>query len=67
MVKHDTKSIVETLKKFYSNQIFILFKSNLLAKPPKSPNRYKINFSDYYTKLAKYEDIELESTIKILC
>ena len=47
IVKHDTNSILKTFKSFYSN-----LAGNLLAKLPKSPNRYTIKFvSDYYKKL----------------
>ena len=37
IVKHDTKSILKTFKSCYSN-----LAGNLLAKLPKSPNRYTI-------------------------
>ena len=44
VVKHDTKSILKIFKSFYSD-----LAGNLLAKLPKSPNRYTIKFvSDYY-------------------
>ena len=37
IVKHDTRSTLKTFKSFYSN-----LAENLLAKLPKSPNRYTI-------------------------
>ena len=37
LVKHDTKSILKTFKSFYSDLVV-----NLLAKLPKSRNRYTI-------------------------
>ena len=58
IVKHDTKSILETFKIFYSN-----LAGNLLAKLPKLPNRYTIKFaSDYYKKLSLSENSKLDST-----
>ena len=57
IVKHDTKSILKTFKSFYSN-----LAEDLLAKLPKSPNRYTIKFvSDYYEKLSLSENFELVS------
>ena len=43
IVKHDTKSILKTFKSFYSN-----LAEDLLAKRPKSPNRYTIKFASDY-------------------
>ena len=58
IVKHDTKSILKTFKSFYSN-----LAGNLLAKLPKSPNRYTIKFiSDYYKKLLLSENFKLDAT-----
>ena len=58
IVKHDTRSILKTLKSFYSN-----LAGNLLAKISKSPNRYAIKFvSDYYKKLSLSENFKLDST-----
>ena len=58
IVKHDTKSILKTFKSFYSN-----LAGNLLAKLPKSPNRYTIKFvSDYYKKLSLSENFNLYAT-----
>ena len=58
IVKYDTKSILNTSKKFYSN-----LAANLLAKFPKWPNRCTIKFvSDYYKKLSLSENFKLEST-----
>ena len=58
IVKHDTKSILKTFKRFYSN-----LAGNLLAKRPKGPNRYAIKFvSDYYNKLSLSENFKLDST-----
>ena len=55
--KHDTKSILKTFKSFYSN-----LAGNLLAKLPKSPNRYTIKFvSDYYKKHSLSENFKLDS------
>ena len=49
IVKHDTKSI------FYSNLTV-----DLLAKLPKSPNRYAIKFvADYYEKLSLSENSKI--------
>ena len=49
IVKHDTKSILKTLKSFYS-------------KLRKSPNRYAVKFvSDYYEKLSLSENFKLDS------
>ena len=57
-MKYDTKSILNTSKKFYSN-----LAANLLAKFPKWPNRCTIKFvSDYYKKLSLSENFKLEST-----
>ena len=57
-MKHDTKSILKTFKSFYAN-----LARNLLAKLPKSPNRYTIKFvSDYYKKLSLSENFKLDST-----
>ena len=56
-MKHDTKSILKTFKSFYSN-----LAGDLLAKLPKSPNRYTIKFvSDYYEKLSLSENFKLDS------
>ena len=49
IVKHDTKSILKTFKRFYSN-----LAGNLLAKLPKSPNRYTIKLSLIITKNFHY-------------
>ena len=58
IVKHDAKSILKTFKSFYSNLV-----GNLLAKLPKSPNRYTIKFvSDYYKKLSLSENFKLDAT-----
>ena len=57
IVKHDTKSILKTFKSFYSN-----LAGDLLAKLPKSPNRYTIkSVSDYYEKLPLSENFKLDS------
>ena len=49
IVKHDTKSMLKTLKSFYS-------------KLRKSPNRYAVKFvSDYYEKLSLSENFKLDS------
>ena len=56
-MKHDTKSILKTFKSFYSN-----LAGDLLAKLPKSPNRYTIkSVSDYYEKLPLSENFKLDS------
>ena len=56
IVKHDTNSILKNFKKFYSN-----LAGNLLAKLPKSPNRYTNKFaSDYYKKLSLSENFKLD-------
>ena len=58
IVKHDTKPILKTFKSFCSN-----LAGNLLAKLPKSPNRYTIKFvSDYYKKLPLSKNFKLDST-----
>ena len=58
IVKHDTKSISRTFKSFYSN-----LAGNLLAKLPKSPDRYTIKFaSDYYKRLSLPENFKLDAT-----
>ena len=58
IVKHDTKSILKTFKRFYSN-----LAGNLLAQLPKSPNRYTIKFiSYYYKKLSLSENFKLDAT-----
>ena len=55
IVKHDTKSILETFKNFYPNRAV-----DLLAKLPKSPNRYSIKFvADYYEKLSLSENSKI--------
>ena len=60
IVKHDTTSILKTFKSFYSN-----LAEDLLAKLPKSPNRYTIKLvSDYYEKLSLLENFELVSITK---
>ena len=57
-IKLDTKSILKTFKSFYSNLV-----GNLLAKLPKSPNRYTIKFvSDYYKKVSLSENFKLDAT-----
>ena len=57
IVKHDTKSILKTFKIFYSN-----LAGDLLAKLPKSPNRYTIKFvSDYCEKLSLSKNFKLDS------
>ena len=57
VVKHDTKSILKTFKSFYSN-----LAGDLLAKLPKSPNRYTVKFvSDYYEKVSLSEKFTLDS------
>ena len=57
VVKHDTKSILKTFKSFYSD-----LAGNLLAKLPKSPNRYTIKFvSDYYKKLSLSENFKMDA------
>ena len=57
-MKRDTKLTLKTFKNFYSN-----LEEELLAKLPKSPNRYTIKFvSDYYEKLSLSENFELDST-----
>ena len=59
-MKHDTKSTLKTFKIFYLN-----LAGNLLAKLPKSPNRYTIKFvSDYYKKLSLSENFKLNSAIE---
>ena len=56
-MKHDTKSILKTFKSFYSN-----LTGYLLAKLPKSSNRYTIKFvSDYYENLSLSENFKLDS------
>ena len=56
-MKHDSKSILKTFKSFYSN-----LAGNLLAKLPKSPNRYTIKFvSGYYEKLSLSENFKFDS------
>ena len=56
-MKHDTKSILKTFKSFYSN-----LAEDLLAKLPKSPNRYTIkSVSGYYEKLSLSESFKLDS------
>ena len=55
IVKHDTKSILETFKSFYSN-----LARNLLAKLLKLPNWYTI-ICHYYKKLSLSENWKLES------
>ena len=58
ILKHDTNSILKTFKIFYSN-----LARNLLAKLPKPPNRYTINFvSYYYKKPLLSENFKLDST-----
>ena len=58
IVTHDTKSILKSFKSFYSN-----LAGNLLAKLPKSPNRYTIKFvPNYYKKLSLSENFKLDST-----
>ena len=58
IVKHDTKSILNTFKSFYSN-----LAGNLLAKLPNSPNRCTIkSVSDYYKKLSLSEKFKLDAT-----
>ena len=53
VVKHDTKSILS----FYSD-----LAGSLLAKLPKSPNRYTIKFvSDYYKKLSLSENFKMDA------
>ena len=55
---YHTKSILKTFKSFYSNMA-----GNLLAKLPKSPNRYTIKFiSYYYKKLSLSENFKLDAT-----
>ena len=54
IVKHDS----ETFISFYSD-----LAGNLLAKRPKSPNRYTIKFaSDFYKKLSLSENFKMDST-----
>ena len=49
---------LKTFESFYSN-----LAGNLLAKLPKSPNRYTIKFiSDYYKKLSLSENFKLDAT-----
>ena len=56
-MKHVSKSILKTFKSFYWN-----LAGDLLAKLPKSPNRYAMKFvSDYYEKLSLYENFKLDS------
>ena len=56
-MKHDTKSILKTFQSFYSN-----LAGDLLAKLPKSPNRYTIKFvSDYCEKQSLSENFKLDS------
>ena len=55
IVEHDTKSILETFKSFYSN-----LARNLLAKLLKLPNWYTI-ICHYYKKLSLSENWKLES------
>ena len=57
IVKHDTKSILKTFKSFYSN-----LAGDLLAKLPKSPNRYTIkSISGCYEKLSLSGNFKLGS------
>ena len=60
IVKHDTNSILRTLKSFYLNLAW-----QLLTKLPKSPNRYAIKFVfDYHKKLSLSEYFKLDSITK---
>ena len=57
IVKHDTKSILKTFKRFYSN-----LAGDLLVKLSKSPNRYTTKpVSEYYEKLPLSENFKLDS------
>ena len=57
IVKQGTKSILKMFKSFYSN-----LAGNLLAKLPKSPNRYTIKFvSGYYEKLSLSKNFKFDS------
>ena len=58
IVKHDTKSMLKTVKSFYSN-----LAGHLLAKLPKAPDWYTNNFvSSYYQILPLSENFKLDST-----
>ena len=58
IVKHDTESVLKAFKSFYSNLAV-----NLLAKFPKSSDRYTIKFvSDYCKELSLSESLKLDST-----
>ena len=63
IVKHDTKSILKTIKSLYSNMA-----GNLLAKLQKSPNRYIIKFVSDFTKNFHYLNISnWTQQLKIIC
>ena len=62
IVKHDTKSILKTFKSFYSN-----LARNLLAKLPKSPNRYKIKLvPDYYKNFHYLKILNWTQHLKVI-
>ena len=59
-MKHDTESVLKAFKSFYSNLAV-----NLLAKFPKSSDRYTIKFvSDYCKELSLSESLKLDSTVE---
>ena len=54
----DAKSILKTIKRFYSD-----LAGKLLAKLLQAPNRYTIKFvSDYYKQISLSENFKLDST-----